>query len=269
MSVGTAAVTLGPLVFSGERLAILLGVFTFMIASGVLASRVSERFNPWSVAVAIGGLIVARLAHVAGHWEYFANDPLRALAVWQGGFAWGWTLLVIAVATPLMLKTRRLQAYALVPVLASALVWNVAYQLASQTEPMAPPALTLTSLGGPPVDLSVVEGRPTVVNLWATWCPPCRREMPALAAAEEAHPDIRFLFVNQGEGPETVQRFLDAQKLQIEHVLFDEAMAVPRHYGTVGIPVTLFLHADGRLAKTHMGEIAPEQIDAEIAALDR
>jgi hypothetical protein len=50
-------------------------------------------------------------------------------------------------------------------------------------------------------------------------------------------------------------------------VLFDEAMAVPRHYGTAGIPVTLFLHADGRLAKAHMGEIAPEQIATEIARL--
>ena len=64
-----------------------------------------------------------------------------------------------------------------------------------------------------------------------------------------------------------VRAFLKSQGLALDHVLFDEAMAVPRHYGTAGIPVTLFLHADGRLAKAHMGEIAPEQIATEIARL--
>ena len=91
--------------------------------------------------------------------------------------------------------------------------------------------------------------------------------MPALAQAEKAHPNVRFLFVNQGEGEAGVRAFLQSQGLALDHVLFDEAMAVPRHYGTAGIPVTLFLHADGRLAKAHMGEIAPEQIATEIARL--
>ena len=83
----------------------------------------------------------------------------------------------------------------------------------------------------------------------------------------KAHPNVRFLFVNQGEGEAGVRAFLQSQGLALDHVLFDEAMAVPRHYGTAGIPVTLFLHADGRLAKAHMGEIAPEQIATEIARL--
>ncbi len=93
--------------------------------------------------------------------------------------------------------------------------------------------------------------------------------MPALAEAEARHGDVRFLFVNQGEGPETARRFLAAEELRLKDMLFDGTMAVPRHYGTAGIPVTLFLHADGRLAKAHMGEIAPEQIDAEIRRLER
>ena len=133
---------------------------------------------------------------------------------------------------------------------------------------MAPPALTLAALDVPAIDLSAPSDRPTVINLWATWCPPCRREMPALAQAEKTHPNVRFLFVNQGEGEAGVRAFLQGEELDLSHVLLDEAMAVPRHYGTVGIPVTLFLHADGRLAKAHMGEIAPEQIAIEIARLN-
>ena len=263
------AIELGPLVLSGERFAILLGVLVFMIGSGWLASRVSPRFNGWSTAVVVGGLAIARLAHVIAHWEFFSGDPLRAFAVWQGGFAWPWTLLVVAAASVLLLRDRRLIAWAVTPVAAAAMAWNVAYQLSSQTEARPPAPLTLATLSGPPVDMAEAVDRPTVINVWATWCPPCRREMPALAEAEAAHPDVRFLFVNQGEGPDEVRRFLEAEGLELEHVLFDEAMALPRHYGTAGIPVTLFLHADGALARSHMGEIAPEQIDAEIRRLER
>lgn len=83
-----SAFEIGPVVLSGERLAILLGVIVFMILSGWMASRISARFNAWSTAVVAGGLAVARLAHVVRHWEYFERDPLRAFAVWQGGFDW-------------------------------------------------------------------------------------------------------------------------------------------------------------------------------------
>ena len=262
------AIALGPLVLSGERFAIIAGVFVFMIGSGLLASRVSPRFNLWSTVLVFGGLAAARLGHVVTHWEYFGADPWRALAVWQGGFSWIWVAPAVILATVLLLRTTQERAWAVGPILASALVWTTAHQLASATEPMEPPALTLAALDVPAIDLSAPSDRPTVINLWATWCPPCRREMPALAQAEKTHPNVRFLFVNQGEGEAGVRAFLQGEELDLSHVLLDEAMAVPRHYGTVGIPVTLFLHADGRLAKAHMGEIAPEQIAIEIARLN-
>jgi thiol-disulfide isomerase/thioredoxin len=58
--------------------------------------------------------------------------------------------------------------------------------------------LQVTRLDGTPATLATPEGRTTVINLWATWCGPCRREMPMMAVAEAAHPDIDFVFVNQG-----------------------------------------------------------------------
>lgn len=263
------AIVLGPLVLSAERFAILLGVATFMIVSGVLASRVSGRFNPWSTVVVLGGLVVARVAHVISHWSYFEGDLPRVLAVWQGGFDWPWALIAVAVASPFLLRQRRLMVYGLAPVIAAVFVWNVAYQLTVKTDARPMPSLTLAQVDGSPLNLAHSDGRPTVINVWATWCPPCRREMPVLAAAEAAHPEVRFLFVNQGEGPETISRFLNAQGLALNTVLLDETMAVPRHYGTVGIPVTLFVGSDGTLRKSHMGEISPEQIDAELRAIAR
>ncbi len=261
------AIELGPLVLSGERFAIILGVAVFLLGSSLLASRVSPRFNAWSTVAVLAGLAAARLAHVVAHWSYFADDPLRALAVWQGGFIWVWALPPVAVATVVMLRERRLMLWAAAPVIASALAWVATERLTSGAEPVAAPSMTLARLEGGAVNLAAVDGRPTVINLWATWCPPCRREMPALARAQDAHPDVRFLFVNQGEGQAQVSRWLEGAGLEVDNVLLDRAMTVPRHYGTAGLPVTLFLGPDGRLARAHVGEIAPEQIDAEISRL--
>jgi len=260
-------IALGPLILSGERFAILAGVFVFLIGAGLLASRVSTRFNLWSTVVVLGGLAAARLAHVIVQWSYFSEDPLRALAVWQGGFAWAWVLPVVALSLVFLLRTSRERAWAIAPLVAATLAWSTAHHLASATEPLPPPALTLADLDGLPVDLAASDGRPTVINLWATWCAPCRREMPALAQAERAHPEVRFLLINQGEGEGGVREFLQREGLAFDHMLLDPAMATQRHYRTVGIPVTLFLYPDGRLAKAHTGEIAPERIAAEIARL--
>ncbi|HWQ87165.1 TlpA disulfide reductase family protein [Brevundimonas sp.] len=261
------AIEVGPLVLSGERFAIIVGVAVFLLGSGVLASRVSARFNGWSTAAVLAGLGGARLAHVAVHWSYFADDPLRALAVWQGGFLWVWALPPVAVAAALMLRERRLMLWAAAPVIACALAGTATARLTAGTEPTPAPAMVLADLEGGAVNLATVDGRPTVINLWATWCPPCRREMPALARAQDAHPEVRFLFVNQGEGQAKVAGWLEEAGLEIDNVLLDRAMAAPRHYGAAGLPVTLFLRPDGRLAKVHVGEVAPEQIEAEIARL--
>jgi thiol-disulfide isomerase/thioredoxin len=261
------AIELGPLVLSGERFAIIVGVAVFLLGSGVLASRVSPRFNGWSTVAVLTGLGAARLAHVVAHWSYFADDPLRALAVWQGGFIWVWALAPAAISAWVMLRERRLMLWAVAPVLACVLAGAATERLTSGAEPVAAPSMTLARLEGGAVNLAAVDGRPTVINLWATWCPPCRREMPALAQAQDAHPEVRFLFVNQGEGQAKVAGWLEEAGLEIDNVLLDRAMAVPGHYGTVGLPVTLFLDRDGRLAEAHVGEIAPEQIGAAIARL--
>ena len=261
------AIALGPLVLSGERFAIIVGVVVFLLGSGLLASRVSARFNAWSTVAVLAGLAGARLAHVVANWRYFADEPLRALAVWQGGFIWAWALVPVGIAAVVMLRERRLMLWAVVPVIACIVAGAVTARLTSGTEPTPAPAMVLTRLEGGAVNLAAVDGRPTVINLWATWCPPCRREMPALAQAQDANPDVRFLFVNQGEGQGQVAGWLAGVGLELDNVLLDRAMAVPGHYGTVGLPVTLFLGADGRLARAHVGEIAPEQIEAEIARL--
>ena len=74
------------------------------------------------------------------------------------------------------------------------------------------PALTLQRLDGTWIALSpLTAGRPAVINLWATWCPPCRVEMPLFTNAQQREPGVSFVFVNQDEGSAVVQHWLSLQ----------------------------------------------------------
>ncbi|KAG1437283.1 hypothetical protein G6F57_020315 [Rhizopus arrhizus] len=87
------------------------------------------------------------------------------------------------------------------------------------------PTLQVTDLQGGQVDLQQFRGSPLVLNLWATWCGPCRREMPVLAAAQQAHADVQFVFLTQGETLDEVQGFLADERLVLGNVLLDDDAA--------------------------------------------
>lgn len=131
----------------------------------------------------------------------------------------------------------------------------------------AAPEYTATTLDGDTVALTDFLGQPVLLNIWATWCPPCRREMPVLAEAARNTPGVEFLFVNYGEGRAAIERYLADEALAVSNVLLDPRGAVPRHYGTVGIPVTLFIDGDGRLTDMHMGEVSREALGEYIEEL--
>ena len=99
-----------------------------------------------------------------------------------------------------------------------------------------------------------------VINLWATWCPPCRREMPVLAQAQQQRPDVRFIWINQGESAETVMGYLQREQatapLPLAQVLFDPQQQAGRHWRQRGLPSTYFYGADGRLCGMRMGELS-------------
>jgi peroxiredoxin len=95
------------------------------------------------------------------------------------------------------------------------------------------PDVSLTSIEGNNVALAGFAGKPTVINLWAAWCPPCRREMPVLEKAQDANPDTNFVFVNQGERPDTIRRFIGHQGLKLHNVLVDERLQAGAALGAV------------------------------------
>jgi thiol-disulfide isomerase/thioredoxin len=261
------AVAIGPLVLAGDRLAAIFGIGAFMIVSAILSARVDARIGRWSNQVLIAGLISARAGHVVEYLDNFLAEPWRILAVWQGGFSLLWGFVAVLAITVFHVRSLRMGVATGAALAASLFVWTAVDRLAAASAGTPAPTQMMEQLEGPPMTLTDTGGKAAVVNIWATWCPPCRREMPLLAEVGASRKDVSFLFVNQGESSETIKTYLASGHLVLDHVLLDQAMSIPRHYGTPGIPVTLFIRADGTLMTAHMGEISREALNENIDSL--
>ncbi len=124
------------------------------------------------------------------------------------------------------------------------------------------PDFTLLDLDGNAVTLSELRGRPVILNFWATWCPPCRLEMPELEETQRAYADddVVLLTVNQDESAEQVRDFFDELGLTLPAVL-DPDGDVGNAYGAFYLPSTVFIDSDGIMTAFHRGIISRSQID--------
>ena len=133
--------------------------------------------------------------------------------------------------------------------------------------PPAPP-LALPDIDGKMVDLAAWRGRLVLVNFWATWCPPCRREFPSLSRVQKLFKptELAVLAVNVGEDAETIFSFAGASDLAI---LLDRDSAAMRRWPVKGLPSTFVVDRKGRLALRAVGgrEFDDAAIVAQLRAL--
>lgn len=261
-------ISLGPLLVSGERLAAAGSLWLFLAAAGLL-DRWSPRPLPraaWRALLA--GLVAARIGYVATHWAAFSVDPATALYVWQGGFSLGWGLAGAGIYLAAALRAPRAIALAGVAAGIGLSVWLAAGALLVTQQPATPlPGIAAVRLDGTPVSAASFVGRPLVINLWATWCGPCRREMPMLMEVASARRDVTFLLLNQGEAEGVVRRYLKDTGLSTAHIALDPRGDAGRQMRAPGLPTTLFVGADGLVRSTHTGEISRAALADELEAL--
>ncbi|AOJ88527.1 redoxin [Burkholderia sp. MSMB0856] len=214
------------------------------------------------------GLVAARIGYVAQWWREYAAAPRSIIALGDGGF--DWRIGVAAALVFAVWRLRRLPALrrpVAAGIVAGLAAWGIAQGTLATLQRTAPPfaAMQLEALDSTPVLLQRFAGKPVVVNLWATWCAPCRREMPILEQAQREHPGITVLMLNQGENAQAVRAFLEQQGLRFDNVLLDPPLRAMHAYGSRGLPTTLFFDAKGELVESHMGEITAARLKDAVA----
>jgi peroxiredoxin len=117
------------------------------------------------------------------------------------------------------------------------------------------PEFELAEPGGAQVSLSDFRGKPLIVNFWATWCPPCRAEMPSMQRAWEQvrNEGIELIAINVGESEEIIGRFLEQVPVEFP-VPMDRDSKVVQAWPVRGLPTTFVVDPRGRLAYKAAGE---------------
>ena len=243
----------------------------------------------WAVAF---GLLAARGAHVLSHWGSYAGSSADLLDIRDGGFMlWPGVLVGVAVLVWRVQRTvvhsRRIVGATAVAGLmlwwlsASAILWfkpapgqhlaDVAVTLLPLNGSITPGAASVAAESSPDLTPTVpphtlqtiaqhAGGKPVVLNLWATWCGPCRAEMPLLAKAQREHPEVLFVLVNQGETEATILAYLQREGLRLDEVWRDPVSAMGPAVGSSGLPTTVFFDAQGRRQGAHVGVLSEAAI---------
>ena len=266
-----SSLQLGPLALPLPPLVLALAATLGLAVGKRLGRSVGVDAEPALLRMFLLGLVASRLGFV---WEWravYLHEPWSILDIRDGGWEavagfaaaclYGLVLLQRqpALRKPLMAASFALLVSWTAGEVAIATLWG------GSRQPM--PALSLPALDGRSIALASIVGKPTVVNLWATWCPPCRREMPLLQQAQAAHPELNFVFVNQGETRDVIVRYLQGQGIVLHNVLIDSRKATGAAFNEQALPTTLFFDTQGRLVSTRVGALSEATLGQRLGAI--
>lgn len=266
LNIGPLALPMAPLM---ALTALLLTTWAVRRFSPADEREAADSAVWWAAAV---GLLTARVAHVGLNLDAYTPQPLNMVDIRDGGFmpvagvAAGLAFLVWRTRGRLTHARRRVLATSVVGVL----LWGLAGQSLQWFKPAPgqqlseiPVLLQPLANAAPPFLPGTLQdiqrqagGRPIVLNLWASWCGPCRAEMPVLARAQRQHPDVLFLLVNQGESEAVLRAFLQRERLQLSDVWRDPSSALGPALGSSGLPTTVVFNAQGQRVKAHVGVLS-------------
>lgn len=275
------AFAIGGLLIPTRPLGVISSLLVAIWASGWIAARIGlERRMVQGIAESSTwlGLAGARIGFVAMNWDGYRFAPWTMFYLWQPGYS-----VYAGIATGAVWALFRVlrQPAAIRPAHAralgggfsgGALVFGAMFLVLTLTmgkdtlrrgDPV--PDFGLRTLDGEPVRLSSLAGRVVVLNFWATWCPPCRREMPLLDQIQKKYEDrgVVIVGVSLSEPVEIVRPFIDSMGVDYP-IWVDGPGSDPNsdltrdlfaRFGGVGLPTTYFIGRDGVLRAIQVGEL--------------
>lgn len=259
---------IGPLAVAADRMLAVAALWAFVAVLAYGRRWVDvDLSRPAFLAVAIG-VLAARAGFVRQHWPAFSAEPWTAAYIWQGGFSLLFGMGA-AAATLLMMLRGKARAFAVAALVTISATWFVVDRLVEPPARPLPAGFSVEQLDGESIALDSLRGRPFAINLWATWCGPCQREMPMLVETARANPDVPVLLINQGEDVRQVSRYLADEGLPTANILLGPGRSVGSTLRSSALPTTAFVSADGLVVDVHIGEISRAALIAGLHDLRR
>lgn len=224
------------------------------------------------------GLLGARAGYVAVNWSAFEEAPWTALYVWQPGYLPATGLLVGGGYVLWRVwqrqareRKRYLQALGTGFALGALLIVAVLAAMQIRSAPGVlrngdtVPAFTLMNLRGERVSFSSLKGRAVVLNFWATWCPPCRREMPLLDSVQQKYAarGLTIVGIDLDEPAAIVKAYVES--IGVSYPIWvdapgnepgiDTTRALYNRFGGIGLPTTFFIDPNGVIRQRQIGEL--------------
>lgn len=264
------SVNLGLGTVSIDLILFLISFFGGLLIVILSAAPNRRRASFLLIRIMLLGVLAARAVYVYFNADHYMSAPWTAGSLGDGGFIIFAGFFAAIGATIWYAWRNPVLRHPLVLSVTSAFfIWggglNVFWLL--RTDQVQLPKITLETLDSRPMAIEDFLGKPIVVNLWATWCPPCQREMPLFSAAQQQHSNVTFLFANQGESARLVRQYLATRAPLLGNVLLDTAGQFPVHMGSQALPVTLFFSSRGFLLGKHIGELSESALEQEIIKL--
>ena len=260
---------LGPLMINAHTIIFLicLGLF-FVIGSKVdRNNNVQEKSLSYEWVVLITGIIIGRGVFVFRHLEYYKSEPWSALNLFDRDFSL-WGSIAGALIATLIYKfcqnisfTITTMRLGLIMGLTIAFIGSMsAYDRIRNDVYFTHNAVEQN------VDISA--NRPRVINYWATWCPPCVKEMPRLIEAAKTYSnEVEFTFVNQFQRPHEIRAFEMRYEFEIPNLIINDGSDPDLKDFGQGLPTTLFLDQNGKVIYQHVGEISNALLNTKIEEL--